>query len=164
MPPGQPHPQSWPGAQPPQVPRSGPHQAQPFAPQPVRDGRAPQAPRPAQAQAAQSQPMPPRPAPPQTQFQPQPQPEPMPVDAEFDVSPGLPVAEPAPAKEPKRRRPALLKWALGALIVAVVAGGLWFALSRAPVTPGLQSPGGAASDPDDPRSRKADKLPIPPGG
>jgi hypothetical protein len=52
-----------------------------------------------------------------------------------------------------------LKWGLGALIVSVVAFGLWFALSHAPLPSGLQSPGTGTLDPDDPRSRKTDRLP-----
>jgi hypothetical protein len=84
------------------------------------------------------------------------------VDADFDVSPSPPLAEPGP--QPKRRRPALLKWAVIALILSIVGFGLWFALSHAPGTSGLQLPSSGTSDPDDPRSRKADKLPSPPGG
>jgi hypothetical protein len=77
------------------------------------------------------------------------------VDADFGVPEAVMVeAEPAP----KRRRP-LMKWALGVLVIALVAAGLWFTLSHAPGTSGLQSPGGGTSDPDDPRSRKADRLP-----
>jgi hypothetical protein len=157
--PGQPHPQGRPAAQPqPQAPRPGAPQAgRPAMPQPGADRRPPQA-RPAQGQPPQPQPAPSRPAPPQPQFQPQPQPqfqpEPMPVDADF----GVPEAA-LPEPKPKRRRPPLLKWALGLLILAVVAFGLWFALSHAPGTSGLQSPGSGTSDPDDPRSRKADRLP-----
>ena len=103
----------------------------------------------------------PRSAPPQPQYQqpPQPQyqppPEPMLVDADFGVSSVPPLPEP----EPKRRRPALLKWGLGALIVSLVAFGLWFALSHATGPAGLQLPGTGTLDPDDPRSRKADRLP-----
>jgi hypothetical protein len=150
----QPHPQqrpqAWPGNPPPQAPRQNPQPARPAAAQPPQDRRPPQR-RPAQAQAPQPQPAPPRYAPP-------PQPEPPQVDADFGVP------EPAlPEPEPKRRRPMLLKLGLGTLIVAVVAFGLWFALSHAPGPSGLQS-SGSTLDPDDPRSRKADKLPTPPGG
>jgi len=144
-------PQAWPGNPPPQAPRQNPQPARPTAPQPPQD-RRPSQPRPAQAQAPQPQPqpVPPRYAPPP--------PEPPQVDADFGVP------EPAiPEPEPKRRRPMLLKLGLGTLIVAVVAFGLWFALSHAPGPSGLQS-SGSTLDPDDPRSRKADKLPTPPGG
>jgi hypothetical protein len=146
--PAQQHPQAWPDNQPPpQPPRpSPPPQARAATPQQAPNRRPPQ-PRP-QTQAPQPQPQPmPRPM---ASMQ---QPELPPVDADF----GLPeVAIPEP--EPKRRRPALLKWGLGALIVSVVAFGLWFALSHAPGPSGLKGPG-SALDPDDPRSHKADRLP-----
>lgn len=153
---GQPAPQGWPQGQPqPQAPRPGmPQQGRPAMPQQGQP-RQPQ-PRPAQSQP---QPQTPRQAPPQPQPQPQfqpPPPEPAPIDADFGV-PEAALPEPEPA--PKRRRPALLKWALIALVISIVAFGLWFALSHAPGTSGLQSPGIGSSDPDDPRSRKADRLP-----
>jgi hypothetical protein len=158
--PGQPHPQHWAAAQPqqqgarPGAPQQG---GRPAMPQPGPDRRPPQQ-RPAQGQPPQPQPAPPRQAPPpQPQYQPPPQPEPGQVDAEFGVSPVESLGE--PEAKPKRRRPPLLKWALGLLILSVVAFGLWFALSHAPGTSGLQSPGSGTSDPDDPRSRKADRLP-----
>jgi hypothetical protein len=94
--------------------------------------------------------------PPPPQYQPPPQPE-LQVDADFNVSPATPLAE--PEAKPKRRRPALLKWALVALMLSVIGFGLWFALSHAPGTSGLQLPSTTSSDPDDPRSRKADRLP-----
>ena len=159
----QPAPQGWPHAQPqPQAPRPGmPQQGRPAMPQPGQP-RQPQ-PRPAQNLPPQPHAAPPRQAPPpqpqfqppQPQFQPQPQPEPAQIDADFGV-PEATLPEPEPA--PKRRQP-LVKWALGALVIALVAVGLWFALSHAPGTSGLQSPGSGTSDPDDPRSRKADRLP-----
>jgi hypothetical protein len=158
--PAQPHPQGWPAAQAqPNAARPGsPQQSRPAMPQPGPDRRQPQ-PRPAQSQPPRPQPAPPRQAPPQPQYQPPPQPEPVQVDAEFGVSPGSPLAGPGPEPKPKRPRPPLLKWALGLLILSLVGFGLWFALSHAPGTSGLQSPSGASSDPDDPRSRKADRLP-----
>jgi hypothetical protein len=159
----QPQPQGWPQAQPqPQAPRpGGPQQGRPAMAQPVQP-RQPQ-PRPAQNLPPQPQAAPPRqalpPQPqfqsPQPQFQPQPHPEPAPIDADFGVSEAT---MPEPEAAPKRCRP-LMKWALGALVIALVAVGLWFALSHAPGTSGLQSPGSGTSDPDDPRSRKADRLP-----
>ena len=72
------------------------------------------------------------------------------------------MTEPLPEpEEKKRRRPALLKWGLGALIISVVAFGLWFALTQAPDLsgPGAGSGQSGPLDPDDPRSRKADRLP-----
>ena len=97
--------------------------------------------------------MPPRPAPP---------PEPHPLDADFgEPVPLEPTPEPA---KPKRRRPALLKWGLGALVISIVAFGLWMALTHAPAPAGITGGQSGAVDPDDPRSRKADRLPSPPGG
>ncbi|ODR98242.1 hypothetical protein AUC69_10110 [Methyloceanibacter superfactus] len=67
-------------------------------------------------------------------------------------------AESAPA----RKRPALLKWGLVALIASVIGFGLWMALSD---SSGPTSSSGSFDtsdpvlDPDDPRSRKADRLP-----
>jgi hypothetical protein len=55
-----------------------------------------------------------------------------------------------------------LKWGLGALIISLVAFGLWFALSQAPGPsggPGANTGQSGTLDPDDPRSRKADRLP-----
>ena len=72
-----------------------------------------------------------------------------------------PTTEPA---KPKRRRPALLKWGLGALVISIVAFGLWMALTHAPGPAGITGGQSGAADPDDPRSRKADRLPSPPGG
>ncbi len=148
----QPHPQSRPGGQlMPQAPRPGAAPQRPAAPQQQAPDRRAAPPRPQQAQAPQPQAMPPRQAPP---------PEPGPQRADFEMA----AAPPMPEPEPKRRRPALLKWGIGALIVSLVAFGLWMALSQMPVPSGLQSPGTGALDPDDPRSRKADRLPSPPGG
>ncbi len=68
--------------------------------------------------------------------------------------------EPAPAAA--RKRPALLKWGLVALIASVIGFGLWMALGN---SSGPTSSSGSFNtsdpvlDPDDPRSRKADKLP-----
>jgi hypothetical protein len=151
----QPHPQAWPGNQPmPQAPR-GPAspQQRPAAAQPMPPAGRPPQPRPQAAPAPQPQP---RQAPqPQPQAQPQPQPQPArsPLDLDF-------TAEPTRQPEPeKKRRPALLKWGLVALILSVVGFGLWFALSQAPGPSGLQSPAPGTLDPDDPRSRKSDRLP-----
>jgi len=144
------HPQAWPGGQPmPQGPRPGAAPQRQAAPQQQAPDRRAAPPRPQQAQAPQPQ-SPPRQAPPA---------EPAPQRADFEMA----AAPPMPEPEPKRRRPALLKWGIGALIVSVVAFGLWMALSQMPGPSGLQSPGTGALDPDDPRSRKSDRLPSPPG-
>ncbi len=154
-------PQARPGSQPaPQAPRPNPQpqpqrQAQPQG-QPQGQPQRPPQPRAPQPQAqgqARPQPMPPRPAPP---------PEPHPLDADFgEPVPLEPTPEPA---KPKRRRPALLKWGLGALVISIVAFGLWMALTHAPGPAGITGGQSGAVDPDDPRSRKADRLPSPPGG
>jgi hypothetical protein len=156
--PHQQHPsQASPGNQPmTQAPRpQAPPQRQ-AAPQPLQGDRRQAQPRPQQGQAPHSQPQPeaqarrqapqpPRPAPPELE----------PKTAGFGPAPAPAVPEP----EPKRGRSKLLKWGLGALIVSVVAFGLWLALSQAPHTPGLQAPSSGTLDPDDPRSRKSDRLP-----
>jgi hypothetical protein len=154
-------PQAWPGSQSaPQAPRLNPQpqrqaqpqgqpQGQPQRPQP----RAPQPQAPQPQGQARPQPIPPRPAPPS---------EPHPLDADF----GEPIPlEPTPeTAKPKRRRPALLKWGLGVLVISIVAFGLWMALTHAPGPAGITGGQSGAVDPDDPRSRKADRLPSPPGG
>jgi len=151
----QPHPQGWPGGQPmPQAPRPGAAPQRPAAPQQPHERRAPP-PRVQQAQAPQPRPQPqPQPQPMPPRQAPLPEPERQPVDF------GVAAVPPMPEPQPPRRKPALLKWGLGVVIVAVVAFGLWMAL-RQPPGPGMQSPGSGALDPDDPRSRKADRLPSP---
>ncbi|HEX9752923.1 MAG TPA: hypothetical protein VGA46_05695 [Methyloceanibacter sp.] len=156
-------PQAWPGGQPmPQAPRPGAAPQRPAAPQQQAPDRRAAPPRPQQAQAPQPQPQP-QPMPPRQAPQPQPQAQAQPTAADFRAEPVQPLTEP----DKKRRRPALLKWGIGALIVSVVAFGLWFALSQAPIPSGIPGLGGSQSgtlDPDDPRSRKSDRLPSPPGG
>ena len=64
--------------------------------------------------------------------------------------------------EPKRKKPALLKWGLGALVASVILVGLWMALSDSSgptLSSGSSSTSDPVLDPDDPRSRKADRLP-----
>ncbi|MET0688212.1 MAG: hypothetical protein ABWY38_03280 [Methyloceanibacter sp.] len=157
----QPHPQqpAWPnGGQ-----QGMPQQSWPSAPQPQQqpqpqarpDGQAQQ--RPAQAYAPQ----------PQAQSQPQPQ-TPQPQQRKAPQEQPQPVAPAAKTKRLKPERAArsstwLLKWGLGALVVSVVAFGLWIAFGDPSGTLGGKSlsPSGSGQvlDPDDPRSRKADKLP-----
>jgi hypothetical protein len=160
--PGQPAPQSPPRPQPQAQPqRQAAPQMQP-QPQPA-DRRPPQprAPQPPAPPQARPQPAPPlRPAPP---------PEPHPLDADFGIDPA-PAVEAATLEpeqpEKAKRRPLLLKLGLGALVISIVGFGLWFALTHAQPpagTTGVGAPSGTM-DPDDPRSRKADKLPSPPGG
>jgi hypothetical protein len=150
----QPYPQARPGGQPmPQAPRPGAAPQRPAPPHQQAPDRRAAPPRPQQAQAPQPQPQP-QPMPPRQA--PSPQPEPQRADFEMAAVP------PMPEPEPKRRRSALLKWGIGALIVSVVAFGLWFALSQAPIPSGIPGLGDSQSgtlDPDDPRSRKSDRLP-----
>lgn len=136
---------------------------------------------PRQAQAPQPRPQP-RPQP-QSQWQPQPQAAPQPQPRTAPPPPpqpqpkAAPRAAPADAKpETKRRRWAtLLKWGLITLIVFGVAIGLWLWFAKpsplgssGPTTAqsGAQPPKAAPppapiTDPNDPRSRKADRLPGP---
>jgi cytoskeletal protein RodZ len=138
-----PQPQNqWPGAPPP-APSHYPA-PQPQYPQQPQANRHPQ-PRPVQAHA-------PQPAHPQPPLAPQPQAA-SPLDVEFPA---------APTAEKPKRKSALLKWGLVALIVSLIAFGLWMALGSLPES-GSQtstSPDSApVLDPDDPRSRKSDRLP-----
>lgn len=157
QPQGAPHPsQAWPagGPQPmPQASRSAapapaaPAQRPPF-PQSPPDRRPPQ-PRPPQSQAPQPPPAPPRQAAP---------PEPELLQAAFGPAAAPPETEP----EKKRGRSALLKWGLVALIVAVLASGLGLLYVFAPGSAGLNAPETGSTDPDDPRSKKTDRLPESP--
>jgi hypothetical protein len=171
----QPQPQSQPHARPapppqpvPQAGRQAPQPQFPGAPQPRPDARpapgqpqpqahpqqgfAPQMPPQAQPHTAQPHPE----ARPQPRPQPQPQFDPQALAAEFTAEPA------APAESKLKRKAGLLKWGLGALIVSAVAFGLWFALSQGPGPSGGEDAGQSQNgplDPDDPRSRKADRLP-----
>ena len=176
----QPAPQAQPRAPQPQAPR--PQAPQPQVPWPAGapqfpqggpggiPGHAPEAPawqngpQPAQAQpqaypadpAAYQQP--PQ-AYPSEAYPPEPASPPLQEDASFM---GTAEFEPEPLAEPKQKKPALLKWGIGALVAAVVLVGLWMALGDSSSDPGSSSGFNASDpvlDPDDPRSRKADKLP-----
>jgi hypothetical protein len=155
-----PFPQSWPASatpSSPQAPWPNAAPARPAAPQPPPDRRAPP-PRPAQAQMPQPQP------------QPQQKPlrqaaQPQPAQPRAAASPPPVAPPPLPEPEKARRRPALLKWGIVALLLSVMAFGLWMVLGKSP-GPSAENPGAADSadralDPDDPRSRKADRLPSP---
>jgi hypothetical protein len=52
----------------------------------------------------------------------------------------------------------LLKWGVVLLLLAIMAGGGYLVLNHLKAPGGLQSSTPANLDPDDPRSRKADKL------
>jgi transcriptional regulator with XRE-family HTH domain len=150
---GYPQPQAWPGhaaphphSQPQQQHYPPPPQPQPQAPWPGAPQAAPY-PQARPAQHQQHQP------PPRQQMQPPPPPAPPPQM----VEPSLAAPEPE-VKKPRGKGGALLKWALGLLILSAVGAGLWFTLSNAPI-PGTSGSSGPVLDPDDPRSRKTDRLP-----
>jgi len=153
-----PQPQAWPGGAS-QFPQGAPGAAPPQAPQAPAWPNGPQAP---QAQ--------PRPYPPEPQgYQPPPQgyaPEPggyapAPSEAPADED-AMFLGEPETEAEPKQKKPALLKWGIVALVAAVVLVGLWMALGDSSSDTGSSSGFNTSDpvlDPDDPRSRKADRLP-----
>ena len=142
-------PQAWPGPQPaPQTLRPNARPQRPAA------GQAPPGPRPPQPRVAQPQPPQPRP-----QAQPR---QAAPSDAEMLQAEFGQAAAPSPEPATKRRKPALLKWAIGLLIVSVVALGAWILYVYAPVLPESLTPESSSTDPDDPRSKKADRLPDAP--
>jgi hypothetical protein len=161
--------QNW--APPPVDRRSQPRA--PGAPMPGRPGlQAPQMPpqpqRPAQANPAPApraaQPMPPQ-VPPQARAPQVPPPRPQPSLA----SPPIPqAAEAKPGPEKKSRRGKAVKWGIVAVVLIAAVSG-FLALRSESGLIGLSNPsqsGGKAdkpTDPDDPRSHKADRLPSPNG-
>ncbi len=143
---------------------------QPQSPPQPRAAAQPQpraAPQPQSRRASPLQPQPqPRPAPP---VQPQPQ-------ARAALPPRMAPAEPPkPARKARSSRMALVKWGLVALVVLGAAFGLWMWLAGPSLhgssassgsQPGAKPSKGAqpappVTDPNDPRSRKADRLPGP---
>ena len=183
QPQGQPQRPSWPNAGPAAAPQVRRPNAGPF-PQPQRP-RPQGGPQPSQAWPGGPQTMPEaqrpapgqRPAPPQAQpdrrpphpraAQPQaPQPQPPrqggPSEAdllEAAFGPGAPQQKPEP--EMKRGRSRLLKWGIIALILAGVVAGLALLYVYAPGSVG-SAPATGTTDPDDPRSKKTDRLPEAP--
>jgi hypothetical protein len=126
-------------------------QTQPTRPQP----------RPTQAQTPPPRPQPQQPKPPlqsdlQAAWQQTPQPQP-----QARAQPAPPPPPPAPplqeTEKPSRKR-ALLKWGIVLLLLAIMAVGGWLVLGHVKGDGGFQSSKPANLDPDDPRSRKADKL------
>ncbi len=140
-------PQAWPGQQP------MPQAFRPNAP----------APRPAPQQAPSDR----RPPQPHVGQPPQPQPRPSPprpaatTESERLKAAFGPVAAPA-GSEPATKKPrAFLKWGIVALVVTLVAAGLGLLYVYAPGSHGHKTPETVSTDPTDPRSKKADRLPDP---
>jgi len=147
----------WPGGAP-QFPQGGYGGTANQAPQAPAWPNGPQAPQP-QARPAPPQPQA-RPAQAQPQAYQQPQAYPSePAAAAFQGEDATFPGEPEPA--PKRKKPALLKWGIAALVASVILIGLWLVLgdSSSPTTSSGFNASEPVLDPDDPRSRKADKLP-----
>jgi hypothetical protein len=159
---------AWPGGGQ-AFPQSASNPAPGYAPQTPQApawSNGPQAPQ-GQPQAYPAEPPEPQPYEPQPyeaqpyEAQPSYAPEPAAMLLEEDASfPGEIEAE--PEAEPKQKKPALLKWGVGALVAAVVLVGLWMALGDSSSDKGSSSGFNTSDpvlDPDDPRSRKADRLP-----
>ena len=68
--------------------------------------------------------------------------------------------EPPAVEEKPKRKSALLKWGVIALLIPIMAFGAWLVLHSMTGPSVVKSPttGSQPLDPDDPRSRKADKL------
>ena len=176
-PPPQRGPQSAPDRQAPQRPPQSPQlrpQSQPQA-QPSLRQPQPQPPPPQRG----TQPGPSRPTPPQPPPLPRPSQVAPPREGKAPAGPLPPQAKPALAprgpdfsledKPAKRALPwkAIIKWGVVTLVVLAIALGawMWFAkpnLLGSGKAPGAKSTNKAApADPNDPRSRKADRLPGP---
>jgi len=140
-----------------QAPQGQPLQSRPLQGQAphgqVPHGQAPQ--RPPQPQARQ--PAPTQPPKPRAEFTPAPPPPP---SAAPRAIPDAAMEEPPVAEEKPKRKSALLKWGVSALLIAIMAFGAWLVLHSMTGPSGVKSPttGSQPLDPDDPRSRKADKL------
>jgi hypothetical protein len=172
QPQGQPQRPSWPNAGPAAAPQAPRPNAGPF-PQPQNMRPRPQGgPQPSQAwpggPQAQTQAQPdrrppqPRAAPPQA---PRPQTPRQGGPSEADLleaafGPGAPQQK-APEPEKKRGRSRLLKWGIIALVLAGVVAGLALLYVYAPGSVG-NAPATGTTDPDDPRSKKTDRLPEAP--
>ena len=151
-----------------------PHQAP--APQPRSQPQPPPPPQwPPQQRGAP--PSPPRAAPPQPQTQPRATPVPQ-REARAPSQPQPPQSRAAlpPRTAPMEEKPArkawpwkaLVKWGVVTLVILGIAAGLWIWLAKpgllgssGATQPGKSSNQGAPADPNDPRSRKADRLPGP---
>jgi hypothetical protein len=185
QPQNQPQRQAWPNAGPPAAPQPRRPNAGAF-PQPPNMRPRPQGgPQPAQAFPGGTQPMPQaprpvpgqRPAPPQSQQPqrppqprgPQPQPPqapasrpPQPSEAELLEAAFGPGAAPKAPEPPKKRgRSWLVKLGIIIFVLGSIAAGLALLYVYAPGTVG-NAPATGTTDPDDPRSKKTDRLPEAP--
>jgi hypothetical protein len=162
--------------QPPQSPQMRPQpQPQPQAQPSLRQPQPQPPPQLRGAPPAQSRPTPPQPPP-----LPRPSQVAPPREGKAPAGPQLPQAKPALAprgaafsvedKPVKRLWPwkAIIKWGVVALVILGIAVGAWMWLAQPsllggkPGQPGAKSTNkGAPTDPNDPRSRKADRLPGP---
>jgi hypothetical protein len=133
-----------------------PQQQPQWAPQPPQRGAPP-------LPSQQPRPMPP---PPREARAPSPPHQPQPR------SPLAPRAAPLEENPPRKAFPwkTIVKWGVVALVIVGIAAGVWMWLAKpSPLGPGSNpgQPGakssnkGAPTDPNDPRSRKADRLPGP---
>jgi hypothetical protein len=168
---------------PPQSPQS-PQMRPQSQPQAQPSPRQPQPPPPPQQWAPQQRgaPQPPSRTPPQPPPLPRPSQAAPPREAKALTGPQPPQAKPAlpprGAPLPLEDKPAkkswpwkaIIKWGVVTLVIIGIAAGLWLWLAKpnllgsgnAPGQPGAKSTNkGAPTDPNDPRSRKADRLPGP---
>jgi hypothetical protein len=152
---------AWPAAAPP-FPQGGiggalqpapittpPQAAPPLAPQPPEAPIAPQAPTAPDAAFSSEQPG--------QGFPDQPSTEPLMGD---DASMGEPEDELEPA--PARKKSPLLKWGLVAFLILMMLGGIWTVFGDSSGSSSSLGSSGTSDPvlgPDDPRSRKADRLP-----
>ena len=161
-------PQPQPRPQPqPQQPPPLPHQQQPPPWAPQQRGAPPGPPRGVAPQPPQ---------PPQSRTPPGPQREarvPSPAQ-QPQVRPAVPLPTAALEEKPAKKRwpwKAIIKWGVAALVILGIAAGLWLWLAKpggllgsGPGQPGAETSNKNApttTDPNDPRSRKADRLPGP---
>ncbi|ODR96351.1 hypothetical protein AUC70_15855 [Methyloceanibacter stevinii] len=151
---------AWPGAEIPGQPVGQPQQPQPAAPQPQADASFPDAGFPGE----------PQPYPQQPGYAPDPNTAPDPAlggdyspadDASFPGEPELELVD-EEEEEPKSSRSPLLKWGIIGLLAVILLLGLWMVFGGSSGDGGLSSGFNTSDpvlDPDDPRSRKADRLP-----
>ena len=175
MQPRQPAPQAAPNRQPParqaQAPQSRPQPQQNSQPLPQQQPQWSPQPRGAPPPQRGAPPLPsqqprPMPPPPREARAPSPPHQPQPR------SPLAPRAAPLDENPPRKAFPwkTIIKWGVVALVIVGIAAGVWMWLAKpSPLGPGSNpgQPGakssnkGAPTDPNDPRSRKADRLPGP---